>query len=140
MRVALIDAAERNAKLTRAVRHATQTPILNKGAFYLTGNRVLLALPKGFDAEIGRMRPDELLRSLTRLRDEAIELIICDGPDPDDRTAVRMLELVDEVVAFEETPGDAAAQSLERALAKAGVAARACVRYEPASATQQQRA
>ena len=140
VRVALIDAAERNAKLTRAVRHATQTPILNKGAFYLTGNRVLLALPKGFDAEIGRMRPDELLRSLTRLRDEAIELIICDGPDPDDRTAVRMLELVDEVVAFEETPGDAAAQSLERALAKAGVAARACVRYEPASATQQQRA
>ncbi|MGD0639135.1 MAG: exopolysaccharide transport family protein [Roseiarcus sp.] len=140
VRVALIDAAERNAKLTRAVRRATQTPILNQGAFYLAGNRVLLALPKGFDAEIGRMRPDELLRSLTRLRDEAVELIICDGPDPDDRCAQRVLEMVDEVVAFEETPGDAGAQSLGRALAKAGVAARALVRYEPTSPAQQKRA
>jgi hypothetical protein len=48
--------------------------------------------------------------------------------------------MVDEVVAFEETPGDAGAQSLGRALAKAGVAARALVRYEPTSPAQQKRA
>ncbi len=138
--VALIDAAERNAKLTRAIRHAAQTPILNQGAFYLAANRVLLALPKGFDAEIGRMRPDELLQSLTRLRDEAIELIICDGPDPGDRGAARILGLVDEVVAFEETPGDDGAQSLWRALADAGVTARALVRFDAVRPAQQKRA
>jgi uncharacterized protein involved in exopolysaccharide biosynthesis len=138
--VALIDAAERNAKLTRAIRHAAQTPILNQGAFYLAANRVLLALPKGFDAEIGRMRPDELLQSLTRLRDEAIELIICDGPDPGDPGAARILGLVDAVVAFEETPGDDGAQSLWRALADAGVTARALVRFDAMRPAQQKRA
>ncbi len=140
VRVALIDAAERNAKLTRAIRHAAQTPILDKGAFYLAANRVLLALPKGFDAEIGRMRPDELLRSLTRLRDEAIELIVCDGPDPGDGGAARILGLVDEVVAFEETPGDDGAQSLCKALAAAGVTARARVRFDAARSERQKRA
>ncbi|MGD0565188.1 MAG: Wzz/FepE/Etk N-terminal domain-containing protein [Roseiarcus sp.] len=138
--VALIDAAERNAKLTRAIRHAAQTPILNQGAFYLAANRVLLALPKGFDAEIGRMRPDELLQSLTRLRDEAIELVICDGPDPGDGAAARILGLVDAVVAFEETPGDEGAQSLWRALADAGVTARALVRFDAMRPAQQKRA
>ncbi len=138
--VALIDAAERNAKLTRAVRRATQTPILNQGAFYLAANRVLLALPKGFDAEIGRMRPDELLQSLTRLRDEAIELILCDGPDPADANAQRTLGLVDEVVAFEETPGEAGAPALWKTLADAGVTARARVRFDPMTPQQQQRA
>jgi Mrp family chromosome partitioning ATPase len=138
--VALIDAAERNAKLTRAIRHAAQTPILNQGAFYLAANRVLLALPKGFDAEIGRMRPDELLQSLARLEDETIELIICDGPDPSDGGAARILRLVDEIVAFEETPGDAGAQALWRALADAGVAARALARFDAARPAQQMRA
>ena len=138
--VALIDAAERNAKLTRAIRHAAQTPILNQGAFYLAANRVLLALPKGFDAEIGRMRPDELLQSLTRLRDEAVELIICDGPDPGDPGAARILGLVDEIVAFEEAPGDDGAQSLWRALAGAGVTARALVRFDAVRPAQQKRA
>ncbi|HYA71528.1 MAG TPA: hypothetical protein VEF36_00070, partial [Roseiarcus sp.] len=138
--VALIDAAERNATLTRAIRHAAQTPILNQGAFYLSANRVLLALPKGFDAEIGRMRPDELLQSLTRLRDEAVELIICDGPDPSDPGAARILGLVDDVVAFEETSGDEGAQSLRRALADAGVAARALVRFEAVRPARQMRA
>jgi uncharacterized protein involved in exopolysaccharide biosynthesis len=139
VRVALIDAAERNAKLTRAVRRAAQTPILDKGAFYLAANRVLLALPKGFDAEIGRMRADELLQSLKRLRDEAIELIVCDGPDPADANAARILGLVDEVVAFEETPGEGGAPALLKTLADAGVAARARVRFDataPAPARQ----
>ncbi len=140
VRVVLIDAAERNAKLTRAIRHAAQTAILDKGAFYLAANRVLLALPKGFDAEIGRMRPDELLQSLTRLRDEAIELIICDGPDPGDADATRILGLVDEVVAFEETPGGDGAQALRKTLADAGVAARAVVRFDEARPEKMKRA
>ena len=37
--VALIDAAERDAKLTRAVRRAAQTPVLDQGAFYLAADR-----------------------------------------------------------------------------------------------------
>ncbi len=139
LRVALIDAAERNASLTRAIRHAARTPVLDQGAFYLADNRVLLALPKGFDAEIGRMRPDELLRSLARLRDRAIELIICDGPDPSDPAAAQFLALVDEVVAFEEAPG-AVAQSLAGTLAEAGVAPRALARFEAEGAAQQKRA
>jgi uncharacterized protein involved in exopolysaccharide biosynthesis len=138
--VALVDAAERNAKLTRAIRHAAQTPILDQGAFYLAANRVVVALPKGFDAEIGRMRPDELLQSLTRLRDEAVELIICDGPDPGEGGAARILGLIDEIVAFEETPGDDGAQSLWRALADAGVTARALVRFDAVRPAQQKRA
>ena len=140
LHVALIDAAERNAKLTRAVRRAAQTPILNQGAFYLAANRVLLALPKGFDAEIGRMRADELLQSLTRLEDEAIELVICDGPDPRDDGAGRILGLADEVVAFEEAPGDEGAQALWKTLADAGVTARALARFDLARPPQQKRA
>ena len=140
IRVALIDAAEGNAKLTRAIRHAAQTPILNQGAFYLAANRVLLALPKGFDAEIGRMRPDELLQSLTRLRDEAIELIICDGPDTADANAARILGLVDEVVAFEETPGEGGAPALWKTLAEVGVTARARVRFDPMRPEEKKRA
>jgi uncharacterized protein involved in exopolysaccharide biosynthesis/Mrp family chromosome partitioning ATPase len=140
VRVALIDAAERNAKLTRAIRHAAQTPVLNQGAFYLAANRVVLALPQAFDAEFGRMRPDELLQSLTRLRDEAVELVICDGPDAHDGDAARILGLVDEVVAIEATPGDEGSQSQWQALADAGVAARARVRFDAVRPAQQRRA
>jgi hypothetical protein len=86
------------------------------------------------------MRPDELLQSLARLEDETIELIICDGPDPSDGGAARILRLVDEIVAFEETPGDAGAQALWRALADAGVAARALARFDAARPAQQMRA
>jgi len=138
--VALIDAAERDAKLTRAIRRAAETPVLNQGAFYLAGNRVVLALPQAFDAEIGRMRPDELLHSLTRLDDDAFELIICDGPDAHDGDAARIFALVDEIVAIDETPGDEGSQSQRQALADAGVAARALVRYDAARPQRQKRA
>jgi hypothetical protein len=138
--VALIDAAERNAELTRAVRHAAQTPILDQGAFYLAANRVLLALPRGFDAEFGRTRPGELLQSLTRLHDEAVELVICDGPDLGDDGAAQILGLVDEVVAFADGSGEEGAQSLGKALAAAGVTTCARVRFETATPQQQRRA
>ena len=138
--VALIDAAEHDAKLTRAVRRAAKTPVLNQGAFYLAANRIVLALPQAFDAEIGQMRPDELLHSLTRLEDEAFELIICDGPDANDGDAARIFGLVDEVVAIDETPGQEGSQSLRQALADAGVVARALVRYDAARPQQRMRA
>jgi len=140
VRVALIDAAERNAKLTRAIRRAARTPILNKGAFYRAAEGVLLALPKAFDAEIGRMRPDELLRSIARLRDEAVDLIICDGPDPGDSDAARILGLVDEVIAFEEAPAGDGAPSHWGALDDAKVAARVLMRFDAASPRRQKRA
>ena len=138
--VALIDAAERDAKLTRAIRRAAQTPVLNQGAFYLAADRVVLALPQAFDVEIGRMGADELLHSLTRLKDEAFELIICDGPDAHDRNAARILDLVNDVVAIEETPSGEGSQSQRQALAEAGVAARVLVRYDAARPQQQKRA
>jgi len=46
--VALIDAAEHDAKLTRAIRRAAQTPALDQGAFYLAADQVVLALPQAF--------------------------------------------------------------------------------------------
>jgi hypothetical protein len=48
--------------------------------------------------------------------------------------------LVDEVVAIEETPGDEGSQSQLQALADAGVAARALVRFDAATPQQQKRA
>ena len=100
-----------------------------------------MALPKGFDAEIGRMRADELLQSLTRLEDcEVIELKIRDGPDPRDDGAGWILGLADEVVAFEEAPGDEGAQALWKTLADAGVTARALARFDLARPPQQKRA
>lgn len=140
LRVALIDAAERNAKLTRAVRHAARTPILNNGAFYRAAEQVLLALPKGFDPEIGRVRPDELLQSIGRLDDQSIELIICDGPDPGDSDAARLLGLMDEVIVLEETPHGRDAQWLRATLSGADVAVRAVVRFDAARPRRQMRA
>ena len=45
-RVALVDAAGRNAKLTRAVRRATLQPMLVGGPVFATVNQVRLVLPK----------------------------------------------------------------------------------------------
>jgi hypothetical protein len=60
-RVVLLDAAGRNAKLTRAVRVASGKVILDAGAIYKTENDVRLALPKASDAERGRQRPEAML-------------------------------------------------------------------------------
>ena len=137
--VALIDAAERNARLTRAIRHAARTPVLDKGAFYRAADHILLALPKGVDAEIGRMRPDELLRSIGRLDDQSIELIICDGPDSGDDDAARLLGLVDNVLVLEDRPDGLDAQ-LREALSAAKVVARAVVRFDIVGTRQRMRA
>ena len=138
--VALIDAAERNARLTRAIRHAARTPILDKGAFYRAADQILLALPKGFDAEIGRVHPDELLQSIGRSGDQSIEFIICDGPDPGDDDAARLLGLVDEVLVLEEAPAGRDAQWIREALSGADVAVRAVVRFDIARPRRQMRA
>ncbi len=140
VRVALIDAAARNARLTRAIRHAARTPILDQGAFYRAADQILLALPKAVDAEIGQVRPDELLQSIGRLGDQSIELIICDGHDPGDDDAARLLELADEVIVLEETPAGRDAQSIREALNGADVAGRAVVRFDIARPRRQMRA
>jgi hypothetical protein len=140
VRVALIDAAERNAKLTRAIRRAARTPILNNGAFYRAADQILLALPKGFDPEIGRVRPDELLQSIGRLGDQPIELIICDGPDPGDGDAGQLLALVDEVIVLEEATDGRDARWFRETLAEADVAVRAVVRFDFERPRRQMRA
>ena len=86
------------------------------------------------------MRPDELLQSIGRLRDEAIELIVCDGPDPGDSDAARLLGLVDEVIVLNEGADGRAAQSVREALSGVDVAVRAVVRFEIARPRRQMRA
>jgi hypothetical protein len=86
------------------------------------------------------LRPGELLQSLTRLHDEALELVICDGPDPGDDGAAQILGLVDEVVVFADRSGEASGQSLGKALAAAGITARARVWFETEAPQQQKRA
>jgi uncharacterized protein involved in exopolysaccharide biosynthesis/Mrp family chromosome partitioning ATPase len=102
LRVALVDAASRNAKLTRAVRNATRSPQPIGGIFFDTVNKVLLALPKGHDATLGRMRPIDVLQYLRATADEAIDLIICDGPDAAEAEAADVIGVVDDIVAIEE--------------------------------------
>jgi uncharacterized protein involved in exopolysaccharide biosynthesis/Mrp family chromosome partitioning ATPase len=102
LRVALVDAASRNSKLTRAVRSATRSPSLTGRIFFDTVNKVLLALPKGYDETRGRMRPADVLQYLRTTTDEAVDLIICDGPDVAEIEAAGILNLVDDIIAIEE--------------------------------------
>jgi uncharacterized protein involved in exopolysaccharide biosynthesis len=140
LRVALIDAAERNAKLTRAVRHATRTPILAGGPLFRTANNILLALPKATDAGIGRIHTDDLHGRILRLRGEAIELIICDGPNASDPGAARILALADQAIVCDEAIGRTDADPILAALYQAGLGASAMVRFEPIEQRQKMRA
>ena len=100
-RVALIDAAGRNAKLTRAVRRATSQPVLEGGPVFATVNEVRLVLPKAGGAGRGRIRPlqalDELIAS-----DEPFNLILCDGPDAGEIGASEIFARADAIVALDD--------------------------------------
>ena len=100
-RVVLLDAAGRNAKLTRAVRVASRKPILDAGAVYETENDVRLALPKALDAERGRQRPEAMLRNFLDSRDEALDLIVCDGPGASEVEAASVFEYANAIVALD---------------------------------------
>jgi Mrp family chromosome partitioning ATPase len=125
-RVVLLDAAGRNAKLTRAVRVASRKPILDAGTVYETENDVRLALPKALDAERGRQRPEAMLRNFLDSRDEALDLIVCDGPGASEVEAASVFEYANAIVALD---GAEEAATLEQ-LAGLGFAPGVLVRFE----------
>jgi uncharacterized protein involved in exopolysaccharide biosynthesis/Mrp family chromosome partitioning ATPase len=110
--VVLLDAAGRNAKLTRAVREAARAPVLDEASIYPTENGPRLALPKAFDPEWGRLRPEAMLRRLLDDGDEPADLIICDGPDPGELDAESVFALVDAIVALDEEKALSALEDL----------------------------
>ena len=125
-RVVLLDAAGRNAKLTRAVRVASRKAILDAGAIYETENDVRLALPKALDAERGRQRPEAMLRNFLDSRDEALDLIVCDGPGASEVEAASVFENANAIVALY---GAEEAATLEQ-LAGLGFAPSVLVRFQ----------
>jgi len=134
--VALIDAAEHDAQLTRAIRRATGALHLDGDSLHDTEEGVLLALPKAFDLDRGRSHPEDLLRHLGQLRDPTIDLIVCDGPDPGESDEAPLLGWADEVIAFDES-GEGGAP---RALAELGIAAGAVVSFVAAESGRVKRA
>jgi hypothetical protein len=100
-RVALIDAAARNAKLTRAVRRATSQPVLEGGPVFATVNEVRLVLPKASGAGRGRIRPLQALDALIA-SDELFNLILCDGPDAGEIGASEVFARADAIVALDD--------------------------------------
>jgi uncharacterized protein involved in exopolysaccharide biosynthesis len=131
--VALIDAASRNAKLTRAVREATHSQAIMRGVFFETINNILLALPKGYDESLGRMRPAEILGYLCDTADENIDVVICDGPDAADIDAELILGKADDLILIDahSAPFDGAARLT--ALGAAAAKLRATVRFDEVS-------
>jgi uncharacterized protein involved in exopolysaccharide biosynthesis len=135
--VALIDGAERNARLTRAIRHASRTPMLSNGPLFETINSILLGLPKATDVETGRIPTGALIEEIARFRGGPIELVICDGPTPADKGAARLLSLADRTIVCDESlslKGDASA------LADLGVSVDAVVRFDAIEQRQKRRA
>jgi uncharacterized protein involved in exopolysaccharide biosynthesis/Mrp family chromosome partitioning ATPase len=124
--VVLLDAAGRNAKLTRAVRSVSRRPILDAGAIYQTENGVRLALPKALDAERGRQRPEAMLRQLLDARDETLDLIVCDGPGASEIEAASVFEYANAIVALD---GAGETTTLEQ-LADLGFPPSVLVRFE----------
>jgi uncharacterized protein involved in exopolysaccharide biosynthesis/Mrp family chromosome partitioning ATPase len=129
--VALIDAAGRNARLTRAVRLATRRTVLEGGPIYETVDGVALVLPKAGDVRRGRVRPATALEDL--IEEKAYDLILLDGPDPSEVDAKEIFDMADAVVALDE------AQTLA-ALAEIGVAPSALAVFAPPPAAELKRA
>ncbi len=98
--VALLDAAGRNARLTRAVRLATRQTVLENGPAYATSEGVRLILPKAGDAQRGRL---SVLAALRELIDGAgPALIVLDGPDTREQDARELLALATAVIALDD--------------------------------------
>jgi len=108
------------------VRVASRKAILDAGAIYETENDVRLALPKGLDAERGRQRPEAMLRKFLGSRDEALDLIVCDGPGASEVEAASVFEYANAIVALD---GAEQAATLEQ-LAGLGFAPSVLVRFE----------
>jgi uncharacterized protein involved in exopolysaccharide biosynthesis len=120
-RVALIDAASRSAKLTRAVRAVTRS----HAAFFQTSDDILLVLPRGYDDNLGRMSPLEAVDYLCAAADEDIDVVVCDGPGVDDPDAEAIFATADDIVLLD-ADGDPQSDMLGEASRKV----RAIVRFE----------
>lgn len=127
--VALIDAVSRNAKLTRAVREATHSQAIMRGAFFETVNNILLALPKGYDETLGRMRPAEIIGYLRDAADANIDLVICDGPDVVEIDAELIMGKADDIILVEAHGAAFDGASRSAALGAAAAKVRATVRF-----------
>jgi len=99
-RVALLDATGRNARLTRAVRLATHRTLLEGGPGYDTAEGVRLVLPKAGDGERGRLTPLEALDDL--IESEAYDLILLDGPAPQEAEAELLFDDCDAIVGLDD--------------------------------------
>jgi uncharacterized protein involved in exopolysaccharide biosynthesis len=133
LRVALMDGATRNAKITRAVRDATGPRAVMRAMFFETVNKVLLVLPKGFDEGLGRLRPVEALAYLRGAAEENIDIVICDGPTVSEADAASMLEAADDIILVDADDLDAKATAERLGLGAAEAKLRAIVRFEEAS-------
>ena len=128
--VALIDAASRNAKLTRAVREATGSQPIIRGVFFATINNVLLALPKGHDESLGRIRVPEMLDYLRDAADQNIDLVICDGPDAAETGADFILGKADDIVLIDAQAASPTGAARGAALDAAAAKLRATVHFD----------
>ena len=131
--VALVDAASRNAKLTRAVREATNSQAIMRGMFFETINNIVLALPKGYEESFGRMRPAEILGYLRDMDDDSIDIVICDGPDGAETDAGSIFDKADDIILIEAQGAPVAGGPRSTALGAAAAKLRAIVRFEEAS-------
>jgi uncharacterized protein involved in exopolysaccharide biosynthesis/Mrp family chromosome partitioning ATPase len=100
-RVALIDAMSRDARITRAVRQTTNSPMRIAGVFFDTLNGILLALPKGHDGTPRRLGPAGVMRYLIDTADEDIDAIICDGPGSNEIDADLIFDMADDILLVE---------------------------------------
>jgi uncharacterized protein involved in exopolysaccharide biosynthesis len=131
--VALVDAASRNAKLTRAVREATNSQSIMRGMFFETVNNIVLALPKGYEESLGRMRPAEIIGYLRNMDDDSIDIVICDGPDGAETDAELIFDKADDIVMIDAHGASPAGGSRSTAFGAAAAKLRVIVRFDEVS-------
>jgi uncharacterized protein involved in exopolysaccharide biosynthesis len=129
--VALLDAAGRNARLTRAVRLATHRTLLEGGPGYDTAEGVRLVLPKAGDGEGGRLTALEALDDL--IEAEAYDLILLDGPAPQEAEADVLFDSCDAIVGLDDGVTEARLDEL-------GFASDALAVFAAPAATERKRA
>lgn len=119
-RVALLDAAGRHSRLTRALRLVTRTTTLPEGPFFETDNGVWLVLPK---TDGGRRGRAEIIDVLDLTLGEDLDLVICDGPDVRDSIAEEIFVRAEAIISLDD-------DDARKSLAKLGFSADAEVRLD----------
>jgi len=60
-----------------------------------------VGMPKALDPERGRQRPEAILRNFLDSRDDALDLIVCDGPGASEVEAASVFEYANAIVALD---------------------------------------